>query len=302
MKHAREIKVAILGIVCLGLLYFGFYFLKGVNLFSPTYGYTGIFSDLGGLTEQAPVYIKGYKVGQVDKIAYDFSAREPFTVSVSIDKHIALTEGTTMMLVADGLLGGKAIELRLPQELSANTIHKGDTLPTGTEPSLTEMLETGLLAHVDSVILKADSLVALLQTQLEGDHIKRTLANVDKVSSDLTVSSRDIRTLTHDKLPQVVDSVENIVNNAGILMANLKDADIKGTVSKLDTTIGQVSELLASKEGTLGMLLNDKSLYTHADSAIMSVDSLVTDLKAHPKRYVHFSLFGSKDKKNKKRK
>lgn len=300
MKHAREIKVAILGIVCLGLLYFGFYFLKGVNLFSPTYGYTGIFSDLGGLTEQAPVYIKGYKVGQVDKIAYDFSAREPFTVSVSIDKHIALTEGTTMMLVADGLLGGKAIELRLPQELSANTIHKGDTLPTGTEPSLTEMLETGLLAHVDSVILKADSLVALLQTQLEGDHIKRTLANVDKVSSDLTISSRDIRTLTHDKLPQVVDSVENIVNNAGILMANLKDADIKGTVSKLDTTIGQVSELLASKEGTLGMLLNDKSLYTHADSAIMSVDSLVTDLKAHPKRYVHFSLFGSKDKKNKK--
>ena len=300
MKHAREMKVALLGIICLGLLYFGFYFLKGVNIFSPTFGYTGIFSDLGGLTEQAPVYIKGYKVGQVDKIVYDFSCQEPFTVTVSIDKHIALTEGTTMMLVSDGLLGGKAIELRLPQEISENIISKGDTLPTGTEPSLTEMLETGLLAHVDSVVLKADSLVALLQTQLEGGHIKKTLANVDKISTDLAVSSHDIRTLTHNKLPQVMDSVENIVNNAGILMANIKDADIKGAVSKIDTTVGQVSSLLASKEGTLGMLLNDKSLYSHADSAIMSVDSLVTDLKAHPKRYVHFSLFGAKDKKDKK--
>ena len=300
MKHVREIKVAVLGIVCLGLLYFGFYFLKGVNLFSPTHTYIGIFADLGGLTEQAPVYIRGYKVGQVDRINYDFSKTTAFTVGISIDKHIQLQKGSVMTLVPDGLLGGKAIEVRLPDTDGAGIVQAGDTLPSDVEKGLMETLESELLAHVDSVVLKADSLIAMLQEQIEGNHIKKTLANVDRISTNLAVSSADIKTLTHNRLPNVVDSVEAAVNSASTLLANLKEADIKGAVSKIDTTVGQVSELLASKEGTLGLLLNDKALYNHVDSAVMSVDSLITDLKAHPKRYVHFSLFGSKDKKEKK--
>lgn len=302
MKHTREIKVAVLGIICLFLLYFGFHFLKGVNIFSPTHTYTGLFSDLGGLTEQAPVYIRGYKVGQVNHIRYDFRRDSAFTVSITIDRHIGIPSGSEMILTSDGLLGGKAIEVSIPTGEPEAFLPSGASLPTSVKKGLTETLESELLAHIDDAVLRADSLIASLQEQTGGDHIRRTLANVDRISTDLTVSSRDLKQLTHDKLPIIVDSVQNTIDYANVFLANLKEADVKGAVAKIDTTVGQVSSLLASKEGTLGMLLHDKSLYQHADSAVMSVDSLVTDLKAHPKRYVHFSLFGRKEGKKQSQK
>ena len=114
MKHVREIKVALLAIVCGFLLYFGMYFLRGMNLFSPTRTYVGVFERINGLTEQAPVFVRGYNVGQVNRIEYDFSRRNAFHVSVAIDKHIAVPEGAEMVLVADGIMGGKAIELIIP--------------------------------------------------------------------------------------------------------------------------------------------------------------------------------------------
>ena len=115
MKYAREIKVGVLATVCLFLLFFGFNFLKGVNIFSPTNAYHGVFCNLHGLEEQAAVYIRGHKVGQVDKLHYDFAKDSAFTVDISIRKDIALPEGTSMALVSDGLLGGMAIELQLPE-------------------------------------------------------------------------------------------------------------------------------------------------------------------------------------------
>ena len=295
----REIKVAVLAITCLGLLYFGFNFLKGVNIFSSVNQYTGQFADLGGLTEQAPVYVRGYKVGQVDCIDYDFTRADAFTVTVAIDRHISLPQGTEMILVSDGLLGGKAIEIAIPLSHTDNPVARGDRLPTRTKNGLMETLERQLLAHVDSIVLHIDTLVTSVQNQLEGDHIKRTLNNVDRITTDLTVSSADLKLLTHQRIPQVVDSVQKAVGNANAVMSALAQADVKGTIARIDTVADQVTRVLSSQEGTLGKLLYDPSLYTHIDSAVASADSLLTDLKKNPKRYVHFSLFGAKEKKKK---
>ena len=134
MKHTREIKVALLAVVCGFLLYFGMYFLRGVNIFFPTRSYTGVFERVNGLTEQAPVYVRGYNVGQVNRIEYDFTRRKAFNVSITIDKHIALPEGAEMVLVADGLMGGKAIELIIPVTEGRESVSpSSDTLPTRIE-------------------------------------------------------------------------------------------------------------------------------------------------------------------------
>ena len=101
MKHSREIKVGILAVVCAGILYFGFNFLKGVNIFSPTDCYYGYFERSNGLTEQAPVYILGHKVGLVESITYDFTRTPAFVVGVNINNDITLPIGTEMALVAD---------------------------------------------------------------------------------------------------------------------------------------------------------------------------------------------------------
>ncbi|MBQ7192262.1 MAG: MCE family protein [Paludibacteraceae bacterium] len=300
MKSYREIKVAVLAIVCLFLLFFGFNFLKGVNIFTPISSYTGYFEQLGGLTEQAPVYIRGYKVGQVDRIQYDFSKQQAFLVSASVNSDIHLTQGSEMVLVSDGLLGGKAIEIVIPVGDSLSIIARGSELPTRVEEGLMESLQSQLLAHVDSVVIHIDTLLASVQSQLEGDHIKRTLQNVDHITTDLKVSSTDLKQLTHQRLPQVVDSVQQAVSNANRVLTSVADADLKGTIARIDTVAEQVSTVITSREGTLGKLLYDKTLYNHIDSAIVSADNLLIDLKANPKRYVHFSVFGNKEKKKKK--
>ena len=303
MKHAREIKVGALAAICLFLLFFGFNFLKGVNIFSPTNSYHGVYYNLHGLEEQAAVYIRGHKVGQVDAIHYDFTKDSAFTVDISIRRDISLPAGTQMALVADGLLGGMAIELAFP-EYSAITndqspIEKGSFLSTTYVPGLMESLQGELLAHIDEAVQGVDSLVEALKGQVEGDHIKVTLTNVDRISSDLTAASADLKKLMATQVPRIVNNADTAVANLNTIVSDVKSADLAATVARVDTAVDGVNALIAdvrSEEGTIGQLLYNKSLYNHIDATVVSADSLIVDLKANPKRYVHFSLFGKKNK------
>ncbi len=305
MKYAREIKVGALATLCLFLLFFGFNFLKGVNIFSPTNSFHGLYPDLHGLEEQAAVYIRGHKVGQVDRISYDFTRDSAFTVDISINKDIALPQGTQMALIADGLLGGMAIELQLPSYSEngltdeAGLIEKGSFLPTTYVPGLMESLQGELLAHVDDAIQNVDSLVAELRGQVEGGHLKNTLSNADRISGDLANVSTDLKRMMNKQVPTIVNNADTAIANLNTIVSDLKKADLAATVARVDTAVDGVNGLIAdvrSQEGTLGQLIYNKSLYDHIDATVISADSLLVDLKAHPKRYVHFSVFGKKDK------
>ena len=301
MKYAREIKVGVLAAVCLFLLFFGFNFLKGVNIFSPTNAFHGTYYNLHGLEEQAAVYIRGHKVGQVDAIHYDFARDSAFTIDISIRKDIALPQGTRMALIADGLLGGMAIELQMPSPITndQSPIAHGAFLPTTYVPGLMESLQGELLAHVDQAVQGVDSLIAELHGQVEGDHLKSALTNVDRVSGDLTVVASDLKKLMNNQVPRIVNNADTVVANLNTVIADIKEADLKSTVARVDKTVDNVNGLVSdvrSQEGTLGQLIYNKSLYNHIDATVVSADSLLTDLKAHPKRYVQFSLFGKKEK------
>lgn len=303
MKYSREIKVGALAAVCLFLLFYGFNFLKGVNIFSPTNSYHGVYYNLHGLEEQAAVYIRGYKVGQVDVLHYDFTRDSAFTVDISIRKDISLPEGTCMALVSDGLLGGMAIELQLPEPASADEelapVAKGAFLPTTYVPGLMESVQGELLAHVDEAIKDVDSLVAALQLQVEGDHIKNSIENIDRVSDNLSSVSEDIKQIMGTRVPRIVDNADTAVANLNAVVADIKNADVATTVTRVDSAVSGVNAVIAdvrSQEGTLGQLIYNKSLYDHIDATVLSADSLLVDLKAHPKRYVQVSVFGSKEK------
>ncbi|MCQ2341254.1 MAG: MlaD family protein [Paludibacteraceae bacterium] len=301
MKYAREIKVAILVILCGCLVYFGLYFLKGVNIFTQEYQYIGLFENVAGLTEQAPVYVRGYKVGQVDRIQYDFTKSQAFTVTISIHKDIVLSDSAQMRLVDDGLLGGKAIEVVVPAgELAHSTIYaSGDTLPTTIVPGLLTSLQEGLIAKVDDAISNIDALVVKVNQQIGDSSLQQTLSNVEHMSADLSASARDIKKVAHDQLPGMVSNADSLLADAKVVVRDIQDANLSGTVARIDLTLDTVQSILTQKDGTLGLLLNDKQLYQHVDSTIVSLDHLVVDLKANPKRYVHFSLFGGKDKEKK---
>lgn len=303
MKHTREIKIGILAAVCIFLLFFGLNFLKGVNIFSPTNSYHGTFVNLHNLEEQAAVYIRGHKVGQVDNIHYDFTRDSAFTVDISINRDIVLPQGTQMALVSDGLLSGMAIELQLPEQSTITNdqlpIAKGSFIPTIYVPGLMESVQGELIAHVDAAIQSVDSLVASLQLQVQGDHLKNTLSNVDRVTSDLTGVSADLKRVVNIQVPTIVNNADKAFANLNEITSDLQKADLAATVARVDTAVDGINTFIAdvrSQEGTLGQLIYNKSLYDHIDATVVSADSLLVDLKAHPKRYVQVSVFGKKDK------
>lgn len=303
MKHTREIKIGILAAVCIFLLFFGLNFLKGVNIFSPTNSYHGTFVNLHNLEEQAAVYIRGHKVGQVDNIHYDFTRDSAFTVDISINRDIVLPQGTKMALVSDGLLSGMAIELQLPEQSTITNdqlpIAKGSFIPTIYVPGLMESVQGELIAHVDAAIQSVDSLVASLQLQVQGDHLKNTLSNVDRVTSDLTGVSADLKRVVNTQVPTIVNNADKAFANLNEITSDLQKADLAATVARVDTAVDGINTFIAdvrSQEGTLGQLIYNKSLYDHIDATVVSADSLLVDLKAHPKRYVQVSVFGKKDK------
>ena len=304
MKYTREIKVGVLAIICVFLLFYGFNFLKGVNIFSPTNSYHGVYTNLHGLEEQASVFIMGHKVGQVDRLHYDFTKDSAFTVDISIRKDIVLPEGTSLALRADGLLGGMALELLFPEDATEKLqqqalIAHGATLPTVYLPGIVENLQNELIAKIANAVEQVDTLVAQLNGQLEGDHLKSTLANVDRISGDLTDVSGDLRWIMNTQVPGIVNNADTAIANLNTVIADIKAADLKATVARVDTAIEGVNAVIAdvrAQKGTLGQLIYNKSLYNHVDATVISADSLLTDIKAHPKRYVHFSVFGKKDK------
>ena len=307
LKYAREIKVGILAVVCIFLLFFGFNYLKGVNIFSSIHSFHGVYTNIHGLELQAPVYIRGYKVGQVDNIDYDFTRDSSFTVDISIKRNINLPEGTRMALVSDGIMGGMAIELILPATEVASKediayLPTGATIPTTVVPGLLDGLQESVIQPLSNTLASLDTILGQLETQLDNNHIESILANADLAVADLQTSSQQLRQVMSHQVPSVVTKLDTTMSDLQQVVTDVKAANIKATVARVDTALNNVNYLIAdfrSPNGTVGMLLNDKGLYNHIDSAVVSVDSLLVDLKANPKRYVHFSLFGAREKKKK---
>ena len=299
--------MGILAVVCIFLLFFGFNYLKGVNIFSSIHSFHGVYTNIHGLELQAPVYIRGYKVGQVDNIDYDFTRDSSFTVDISIKRNINLPEGTRMALVSDGIMGGMAIELILPttgegQQEEVAYIPTGATIPTTIVPGLLDGLQESVIQPLSNTLASLDTLVGQLQAQLDNNHIESILANADLAVADLQTSSKQLKNVMNNQVPSVITKLDTTMSDLQQVVADVKDANLKATVARVDTAIDNVNYLIAdlrSPNGTVGMLLNDKGLYNHIDSAVVSVDSLLVDLKANPKRYVHFSLFGAREKKKK---
>ncbi|MGN1247809.1 MAG: MlaD family protein, partial [Paludibacteraceae bacterium] len=222
-------------------------------------------------------------------------------------RNINLPEGTCMALVSDGIMGGMAIELILPtigeapQEDIAY-IPTGATIPTTVVPGLLDGLQESVIQPLSNTLASLDTLVGQLQTQLDNNHIESILANADVAVADLKVTSRKLKDVMNDQVPSIATKIDTTMSDLQQVVADVKGANLKATVARVDTAIDNVNYLIAdfrSPNGTVGMLLNDKGLYNHIDSAVVSVDSLLVDLKANPKRYVHFSLFGARDKKKK---
>lgn len=282
------------------ILYFGLNFLKGVEVFTPINYYYAEYEHVDGLVPSSPVNIKGYKVGQVEEVTYNFQKTKSFVVKISVTRDIQLPQGTIIELYDDGLMGGKAIQLvYTPDMLTAKLIENGDTLTSRIGVGLLGQLTDDLMPKIESVTTQADSLLRSVRLLIDGESVQQSLSSIKKTTADLAVSSAALKRMMQKDMPDLMSNLNVLTGDFQLISGNLKKIDFASTMQNVDITIkdlNQITGKMNNGEGTIGLLLNDKSLYLNLVNVSNSADQLLIDLQKSPKRYVHFSLFGSKQK------
>lgn len=297
MKYiTKEVKIGIAGIAALCILVYGINYLKGIHMFKPSSYFYVKFENINGLTKSSPVFADGYRVGIVRELYYDYEKPGNVVAEIDIDPELRIPKGSTAELTAD-MLGGIKMSLLLAN--NPRERHEvGDTIPG--------MLNNGIMGkaadmvpQVEKMLPKLDSILGSLNKLLADPALPATLNNVRDLTASMAVSSRELEKLMKNDIPQLTGKLNTIGDNFALISNNLKEVDYAAAMQKVDSTLANVKTLtdrLGQKDNTIGLLLNDPTLYNNLSATSANAASLLEDLKAHPKRYVHFSLFGKKDK------
>jgi len=295
----KEVKIAITAIIGIVVLFYGLQFLKGLSVFSTYDGYYVKFSDVSGVAASTPVYANGYKVGVVEDVIYDYAQHGKVVAVMGLNKEMRLPRGSHAEISSD-LLGNIKINLILGKD-PINMIAQGDTIPGGTELGMMSKVSS-MVPAIEKMMPKLDSILTSLNLLLADPALHNTLHNIEGMTGSLSATSRELQTLSaslNHEVPHMMKKANGVLDNTEQLTGNLATVDVAGMTASIQQTLANVQELtnkLNSNEGTLGLLMRDASLYHNLNATMADADSLLIDLKSHPKRYVHFSVFGSKTK------
>ncbi len=291
---SREAKIGVAVAIAIGMLYFGLNFLKGVNIFQPTTYFYAQYERVDGIVPTTPVMINGYQVGHVSQINFDYTKEAPITLQITVDNKLVVPQGTIAEVYDTGLMGDKAIQLKLGR--SNTLLQPGDTLRTSVQNGLMAAVTDALVEPIKAMMPQLDSTIKTINHTLSGERVQSLLTNAEAAIANFKAISANLK----KELPTTMSNVNNITANLSEVSDELKAAQLDSTLLKVDATIANLENItnqLKSNENTLGALLNDKELYQNLDSTVQSANALLIDLKENPKRYVHFSVFGSKEKK-----
>ena len=297
MKYiTKEVRIGIAGIIALCILVYGINYLKGINMFKPSSYFYVKFQNVNGLAKSSPVFADGVRVGIVRDIYYDYNQAENVIVEVELDTELRIPKGSSAELVSE-LMGGVRMNILLannPREKYA----VGDTIPGKLNNGMMESV-AALMPQIEQMLPKLDSIMISLNNILNNQSIPATLHSVEKTAANLEVASGKIKVLMGRDIPQLTGKLNTIGDNFITISGNLKEIDYAATFKEIEQTLANVkmvTEKLNSKDNTVGLLLNDPQFYNNLNATTANAASLLEDLKEHPKRYVHFSLFGKKDK------
>ncbi|MCZ2222067.1 MAG: MlaD family protein [Chitinophagales bacterium] len=321
MKISNETKIGALTSISIVLLVLGFSFLKGTNFFKPGDFLYAEFNDAKGIRVSNPVNINGYQIGSVYHIDNKDKTLKSIIVTIKLrdDAAFLIPEDSYAKINANPL-GVSSVDIVLGQ--SSTFLKEEDTIRTKESAGLLSSITNGVGPAVDQ--LKAtfqtlDSTLKNINSVFDANtknNLQNTIANINKLTASLIVSAASLEKMLAEQSGSIAKSMDNInsftenlnANNNKInntltniekTTENLSQADIAGSVKKLNEAIIKINDVLAkidSKEGSLGLLMNDKTLYNNLTNTVRSANILLDDLRTHPKRYINISVFGKKDK------
>lgn len=309
----KKVKVAIMCIAAIIIFWMGTNFLKGIDVFSKKTFYYAVFDNANGLQESDPVSINGFKVGKVTSVKLISTDPIKICAEILITEKINLPIDSKFEVAPKDILGGTVVNVILGN--STQFAHNKDTLSCYIVPQMTDGLNEmkgqigEILASVDTIGL---SLKDVLHSDGGANDLKEILDNLEASTEHLN----DILAQNKDKVGRLMTDVEkfahtleaaspqltNVINNFDQISDSLAKADIAATILSANKTIEELNGIVSKinkGDGNLGKLANDEALYQNIEATTANLNKLMIDLKENPKRYVHFSLFGKKDKKEK---
>jgi phospholipid/cholesterol/gamma-HCH transport system substrate-binding protein len=320
VKIRRETKIGIVVVMAAALIYFGLNFLKGINIFNTPTIYYGVYEKVNGLQTSNPVILNGYKIGQVKSIEMSKTQRGRLTVEMLIYEDVDIPKDSKAVLRSADLLGSMQVQIQLGR--SIELAQTGDTLTPDIEADLVDEVNAqiapikrkaeGLISSVDSVIrvieaiLNTDSQQNLIESFTGINNaiasLQRTAFQVDTLVREerqrISAIFVNVQNLT-EVLSKNGDQLDNIIKNFSQISDTLAKANIAQTIVNANAALADVSkvvEKINSGEGSLGMLINNPEMYNRLEAASKNLDLLTEDIRINPNRYVHFSVFGRKNK------
>ena len=295
----KNVKIALTVLLGLVLLYWGINYLKGINLLTPANHFYTELQSTEGLLEAAPVTVNGFQVGQVREINYDYDKNQ-ISVMLVMNKNMKVPEGSTLSLVSS-LMGSKSLVLNLGE---GPDMKSGSMIPISKEPGLIDNVSENIMPVINSVLPKVDSIMTNVNGLTGDPALAAALLRLDGITRQLQVSAQQLTMLMNGlnrSIPGVMTNVNGITSNLtgasgniNDLSSSLKQMPLDSTVRTLNNTLANLqalSEQLNDKNSSLGKIMNDRELYDNANHAIASLDSLLIDIKAHPKRYINVKVF-----------
>ena len=297
MKISREFKIGVTGVVALVLLFFTIQFLRGISLFTSNDIYFINFANAKALAKSSPVYADGYNVGVVSDIRYDYEhPGKGVIVEITVEHGMRIPKGTVAVL-DEAMLGGCTLNLLMgnnPRERFAER----DTIPSESNSGLLGKA-ADIIPKVELTLAKLDTLLATLNMVASDPNIQTILSNASLLTGNLGQSTKDLNKLLEQDVPRMAATFNQAGMNIVALTDSLNQLNIKGTLARVDNTMDNVqaaTDRLNKTDNNLGLLLNDTMVYHNLTRTTDAASLLLEDFKAHPKRYIHFSVFGKKDK------
>ena len=305
MKISKEVKVGFVSIVAIALLVWGYNYLKGTNLFNANKTVYTEYPFIGGLAKSSPVIVNGFKIGLVSDVYFKDDQSGNLMVELIItDRKLKIPSNSVANLISLDLLSSKGIGLTLGD--SDVELVNGDTIKSHFEKSMLDDVSEQLLPmkqKAEKLMVSLDSTVIISRT---------TLQNLNKLFDEQ--NQRNLK-LSLINLKNTIEKFQTFADNANATMNTLKPTvkkygdfadtlkqlDIKTTLDKANKTFDEITAVMQKMnngEGTMGQLMTNDTLYQNLENATRDLDKLLIDMEANPKRYVHFSIFGRKDKRD----
>jgi phospholipid/cholesterol/gamma-HCH transport system substrate-binding protein len=321
LNKSKEIKIGILVSVSLALLFYGYNFLSGKDIFKKQRQYYSIYDNIGGLSENNNILVNGFAVGKINHIQFMPDGSGRILVGFYIENEMLnIPKNSVAKIESLDLLGTKAISLELSK--STDFALSGDTLSGKVEKTLQDEVNAQvkpLKEKAEELIGSIDSAVIIVQTILNKDardNLSKSFSSIKRAIGTFEIAALRLDTMIADDkiiLERIFFNIESITSNIrrsnekiSIILDNfssisdsLSKANIAQTVSTANKTIeevGVVFEKINNGEGSLGMLLKNDTLYRNIEQASLELDKLLEDMRINPERYVHVSVFGKKDK------